>query len=112
MKDDYEKLKKQNEVQVKKYFAHQLQYFCSFVDQIKSVTEVYFSHNSVPVSMIRAMEDYYATLRVMLSEFPEVAMDQKLQGAIGKIFMPYQKVLGKMSTLADQYVMQQKAKKG
>lgn len=106
MKDHYEKLKAMPEKKVKQYFAHQLQIFCTIVDGSKNVVEAYFSHDTVPVSMIRAMEDYYATFKVVLSEFPEVAMDPKLQKAVQGVFLPYQKVLGKMSEVADRYVAQ------
>jgi len=111
LKKNYKKLQGAPEVKVKQYFAHELQLFCKFVDNMKHVIEAYFSRNSVPVSLIRAMEDYYATLKVMLSEFPEVAMDPKLEGAIGKVFLPYQSVLGKMGKVADSYIKQKKAGK-
>jgi hypothetical protein len=109
MKGNYEKLKQADQVKLKKFFAHELQLFCGFVDQTKDVIEAYFNHNSVPVGLIRSMEDYYATLKVLLSEFPDVAMDPKLQGAVSKAFLPYQQVLSKMSKVADDYVAQKKA---
>jgi len=109
LKSNYEKLKTTDEKKVKQYFAHELQLFCSFVDSSKSIFQAYFEKEMVPVSLIRAMEDYYATMKVMLSEFPDVAMDPKLQSAVSKVFLPYSQVLGKMSQLADDYVAKKKA---
>ena len=108
MKGNYEKLKTADPKKVKQYFAHELQLFCGFVDGSKSICEAYFQKEVVPVSLIRAMEDYYTTLKVMLSEFPDVAMDERLQAAVGKVFLPYQQVLTKMSTLADNYEEQKR----
>jgi len=103
IKSDFPKLKTANEAQVKQYFARQLQVFCGFIDKTKEICQAYFEREAVPVSLVRAMEDYYTTLRVTLSEFPDVAMDEKLQTAIGKVLMPYSQVLNKMSKLADDY---------
>jgi hypothetical protein len=108
MKDNYEKLKTAETQKVKQYFAHQLQLFCGFVDGTKSICEAYFQKEVIPVTLIRAMEDYYTTLKVMLSEYPDVAMDEKLQAAVGKIFLPYKQVLSKMSKLADDYEEQKR----
>ena len=109
MKGNYEKLKTQDPAKVKQYFAHELQLFCGFVDSTKDICQAYFEKEVIPVSLVRAMEDYYATLKVMLSEFPDVAMDEKLQAAVGKVFMPYSSVLNKLSKLSDDYEAQKRA---
>ena len=106
LKGNYEKLKTADPAKVKQYFAHELQLFCGFVDSTKTICQAYFEKEVIPVSLVRAMEDYYATLKVMLSEYPDVAMDEKLQAAVGKVFLPYQQVLSKMSKLADAYEQQ------
>lgn len=111
LKSSYDKLKAADEVKVKRYFAQRLQVFCHIVDQSKPVVETYFTHETVPVSLIRALEDYYATMKVMLSEFPDVAMDPKLETAVSRVFLPYQQILSKLSSVADDFVMQQRAKK-
>jgi|GEM_PF-5861889 len=109
MKGNYEKLKTTDPAKVKQYFAHELQLFCGFVDSTKDICAAYFEKEVIPITLVRAMEDYYATLKVMLSEFPDVAMDEKLQSAVGKVFLPYSTVLNKLSKLADNYEEQKKA---